>query len=273
MAQNVGPANAAVAAFDRRAPAARDLAGQASQLSDAAFDMAVRFHNGGKLLVFGIGAASTDAQHVAVEFVHPVIVGKRAFPAISLATDIATMTAVAARAGMAQVFSHQLGQLAEPGDIAFGISADGNCPSVLAGLAVARDAGLLTVALAGHDGGAVAANSAADHVLIARSDDPRVVKEIHVTMYHLLWELVHVFTEQQGGAHLVPDVQAQCLDDVCVTCSDAAVPGMVVTLLDDGLAIVGTPSGEEEVSVALVAAAVGDTVLVHAGEAIAVIPK
>ncbi|HYQ69900.1 HypC/HybG/HupF family hydrogenase formation chaperone [Actinophytocola sp.] len=62
-----------------------------------------------------------------------------------------------------------------------------------------------------------------------------------------------------------------CHDDVCVTCSDSAVPVIVLNLLDDGLAEVDTGSGTEEVSVALVAARVGDTVLVHAGEAIAVV--
>lgn len=188
--------DAVIAAFERRVAPARDLVEHASEVADAAFSMAVRFHHGGKLLAFGIGSASTDAQHVAVEFVHPVIVGKRAFPAISLTTDVATQTALAARAGVAEVFAYQLGKLAEPGDIALGISPDGECPSVLAGLVAARNAGLLTVALAGHDGGAIAASSAADHLLIAASADPRVIKEIHVTMYHLLWELVHVFVEQ-----------------------------------------------------------------------------
>ena len=67
-----------------------------------------------------------------------------------------------------------------------------------------------------------------------------------------------------------PD-QMECLDDVCVTCSDTAVAVTVLRLLDDGLAVVATDRGEEEVSVALVTAAVGDTVLVHAREAIAVI--
>jgi D-sedoheptulose 7-phosphate isomerase len=57
---------------------------------------------------------------------------------------------------------------------------------------------MLTVALVGGDGGAIAANGVADHVLVARSTDPRVVKEVHVTMYHVLWELVHVFFEQPG---------------------------------------------------------------------------
>ena len=105
-------------------------------------------------MVFGTGGASTDAQHVAVEFVHPVIVGKRALPAISLTTDIATVTGIAASEGLAQIFAHQIRVLAEPDDIALGISADGNCTSVLAGLAAARERGLLTIALAGGDGGA-----------------------------------------------------------------------------------------------------------------------
>ena len=63
----------------------------------------------------------------------------------------------------------------------------------------------------------------------------------------------------------------ECHDDVCITCSDIAVQVTIVRLLDDGIAEVDTGQGREEVSVALVAAAVGDTVLVHAGEAIAVV--
>jgi len=63
----------------------------------------------------------------------------------------------------------------------------------------------------------------------------------------------------------------ECHDDVCITCSDAAVAVTVLNLLDDGLAEVATERGAEEVSVALVAASVGDTILVHAGEAIAVV--
>jgi hydrogenase expression/formation protein HypC len=63
----------------------------------------------------------------------------------------------------------------------------------------------------------------------------------------------------------------ECHDEVCITCSDSAVPVRIVRLLDDALAVVDTGSGEEEVSVALVTASVGDTVLVHASEAIAVV--
>jgi len=196
----------AARAFERRAEPTLALAGQAEAIAAACHAMAVRFHEGGKLVVFGTGSASTDAQHVAVEFVHPVIVGKRALPAISLTTDVATVTGVAAREGMDAIFSHQLRYLAAPEDIALGISADGNCASVLAGLVTAKELGLLTIALAGLDGGAIAASPAVDHTLLASSDDPRLVKEMHVTIYHVLWELVHVFFQQPGV--LAPEVLA-----------------------------------------------------------------
>jgi len=185
-------------AFARRTEPTAALAAQADAVAQACQAMAVRFHQGGKLVVFGTGASSTDAQHVAVEFVHPVIVGKRALPAISLTTDVATVTGIAEREGMDAIFSHQLRYLAAPGDIALGICGTGRCGSVLAGLATARERGLLTIALTGRQGGATAGSLAADHLLVADSDDPRVVKEMHVTMYHLLWELVHVFLEQPG---------------------------------------------------------------------------
>ena len=184
--------------FELRSGPANDLAGQADAVAAACHAMAVRFHRGGKLVVFGTGGASTDAQHVAVEFVHPVIVGKRALPAISLTTDVATVTGIAERDGVAAIFAHQIRFLADPADIALGLSADGNTASVLAGLEAARERGLLTIALAGGDGGQIAASKAADHVLVTPSADPRVVKELQVTAYHVLWELVHVFFEQPG---------------------------------------------------------------------------
>ena len=192
------PATDASRLFDLRAAAVSDFADQAGAVAQACHAMAVRFHRGGKLITFGTGGSSTDAQHVAVEFVHPVIVGKRALPAISLTTDVATVTGVAAREGMAAIFAHQIRYLAEPADIALGISADGHDPSVLAGLETAAKLGLLTIALAGGDGGAIAASPDVDHLLLARSADPRIVKEIQVTEYHVLWELVHVFFEQPG---------------------------------------------------------------------------
>jgi D-sedoheptulose 7-phosphate isomerase len=131
--------------------------------------MAGRFARGGRLLAFGEGMAAADAAHVVVEFTHPVIVGKRALPALRLA-DPATLPL-----------------FAEPDDIALGI---GDGARSAAALATAAEIGLLTVALAGAHTGV-----RADHVLAVPSGDPRVVREGHVTTYHVLWELVHVFLE------------------------------------------------------------------------------
>ncbi|MQA15257.1 MAG: SIS domain-containing protein [Pseudonocardiaceae bacterium] len=192
--------------FERREAPLHRLADDAGAIADTCHAMALRFHRGGTLRVFGNGAASTDAQHVSVEFVHPVIVGKRALPAVSLTADVATMTGIAYTTGLDEVFAHQLRQLGAAPDIALGISVDGRCGNVLRGLTVARELGMLTVALVGGDGGSIAATSAADHVLVAQSDDPRVVKEVHVTTYHILWELVHVIFEQPGV--LTPEVVA-----------------------------------------------------------------
>ncbi|MFD0540472.1 SIS domain-containing protein [Actinomadura luteofluorescens] len=85
--------------FRRRAAPGAALAGEAGAIAAACHAMAARFHAGGRLLTFGTGAAATDAQHVAVEFVHPVIVGKRALPALSLTGDVATLTGVGAARG------------------------------------------------------------------------------------------------------------------------------------------------------------------------------
>jgi D-sedoheptulose 7-phosphate isomerase len=201
--QPAAPAAAEVSAegiFAAREAALSDLADHAGDVARACHAMAVRFHRGGKLVVFGTGPASTDAQHVAVEFVHPVIVGKRALPAISLTADIATVTGVAASQGMAGIFAHQIRRLGEPDDIALGISASATDASVLAGLAAARELGMLTIALTGGQPGAGehAAAPVAEHVLSAASADPRIIKEVQVTTYHVLWELVHVFFEQPG---------------------------------------------------------------------------
>ncbi|MDZ5442363.1 SIS domain-containing protein [Micromonospora sp. 4G57] len=185
-------------AFARRVAPGESLAGDAARIARACHEMAVRFHRGGKLIVFGNGGPATDAQHVVVEFVHPVIVGKRALPAISLTNDAASLTGIAQAEGFDEVFAAQLRLLAAPEDIALGLSVDGRCTNVRHGLMAARDLGLLTVGLLGADGGDIARDAVADHVVVARTDDPCIVKEVHVTIYHILWELVHVFFEQPG---------------------------------------------------------------------------
>ncbi|WP_374727305.1 D-sedoheptulose-7-phosphate isomerase [Haloactinomyces albus] len=201
----IGALDAVENLFERRVEPINHVLANAESVARACHAMARRFHHGGKLVVFGNGGPSTDAQHVAVEFVHPVIVGKRALPAISLTSDVATVTGVATGEGLDEVFAHQVRHLGESSDIALGISTDGNCTNVLRGLRESQERGLLTIGLVGGDGGAIG-RADLDHVLTARADDPRVVKEVHVTMYHILWELVHVFFEQPGA--LTPEVSA-----------------------------------------------------------------
>ena len=267
------------AEFDRRVEPGRALGAQAEQIARACHAMADRFQAGGKLVVFGNGTGATDAEHIAVEFVHPVIVGKRALPALSLAEDPATLTGLAARVGFDEIFAHQVRQLAAGDDIALGVSSDGTCDGVARGLEAAHDLGCLTVALVGGDGGPIAKAPFVDHALVARSDDPCVVKEIHVTIYHVLWELVHVFFEQKAplspaggsGGDGSRVAETECDDEVCITCSDQALPVRVIEMRPGDLALVDTGSGTEEVSVALVDARVGATILVHAKEAIAVV--
>lgn len=179
------------AAFERRRAPGQALIEDAEAVARACRDMARRFHRGGRLLVFGSGASATDAQHIAVEFVHPVIVGTRALPAMSLSADPAAITAITSLEGPEEMFAAQLRLLAAPDDIAMGVCTD-RSPAVRNGLAAARERGALTVALTGADGD----DLAVDHHLAARCDDPTVVKEIHVTIYHVLWELVHVFLER-----------------------------------------------------------------------------
>ncbi|MFN2495492.1 MAG: SIS domain-containing protein [Pseudonocardiaceae bacterium] len=184
--------------FARRTQATRALGQDAEAVARACYDMALRFHRGGRLVCFGNGSAATDAAHIVVEFVHPVVVGKRALPAVSLANDAATMSGITRLGGFEDSFAAPLRLQAAAEDIALGVSADGECANVARALRTAHDMGLLTVALVGGDGGQIARIAGLDHVLIARSEDPRVVKEVHVTTYHVLWELVHVFFEQPG---------------------------------------------------------------------------
>ena len=195
-APTVFEAPAVFEALNRRVAPIERLTEDADALAEACLGVARAFRAGGRLLVFGTGTAATDAQHVSVEFMHPVIVGKRALPAFSLAADSATMSGLAQTLGPDAVFAHQLRVLGRAGDIALGVCGDGDSPAVVQGLAAARAAGMTTVALIGGDGGRIAEDGLADHRFVVCSDDHRVVKEGHVTLYHLLWELTHVYLEQ-----------------------------------------------------------------------------
>jgi D-sedoheptulose 7-phosphate isomerase len=165
------------------------FATQAGRIAEACWAMAKRFHQGGRLLAFGNGAWATDAQHISVEFVHPVIVGKRALPALALTNDSAALTSA--------TFARQLVLLARPQDMALGFSSDGQCANVVAALREARSLGLLTLGLAGADGGQMA-RSELDFCFVVPDQDALTVQETHETLYHVLWELVHVFFEHEG---------------------------------------------------------------------------
>jgi D-sedoheptulose 7-phosphate isomerase len=158
--------------------------------------MARRFARGGRLLAFGVGAAATDAQHVSVEFVHHVIVGKRALPAIALVNDGPSLlgSSLADRTGF---FGRQLEILGTPEDIALGIvhgPHDRGREAVTEGLRRAAELGMLTVGLDGPDDSL----GGSSRRFSVPSSDPFVVQEVHETLYHVLWELVHVFFEHKG---------------------------------------------------------------------------
>ena len=141
--------------------------------------MAERFARGGRLVALGVSpAARSDVRHVTVEFVHPVIVGKRALPAIGLTRDGGPLAG-------------QVGLITEPDDIviAFGALEPGG-EEVRAALAEARERGCLTIAFE--------ADAGAEWELPPQSADPSVRQELAETAYHVLWELVHVFFEHRG---------------------------------------------------------------------------
>jgi D-sedoheptulose 7-phosphate isomerase len=164
----------------------------ADAISQASFAMAQRFHRGGRLLVFGNGGSATDAQHVSVEFVHPVIVGKRALPAMALTNDIAGVLGLAQQNGLEEIFAQQLRLIGGREDIALGLETRGD-ESTARGLETAREMGMLTIAMGGQG-----STSAADFCFIVPSQNPRVVQETQETAYHVLWETVYVFFEHPG---------------------------------------------------------------------------
>ena len=167
------------------------------QIAQACWAMARRFHQGGRLIAFGNGAWATDAQHVSVEFVHPVIVGKRALPAIALTNESAMLNTGAAGDNQMMPFSRQLATVARPQDLAMGFSGDGQDGNILSALSKAQEMGLLTLGLTAGDGGKMT-QANLDFCFVIPATDTLVIQETHETLYHVLWELVHIFFEHEG---------------------------------------------------------------------------
>lgn len=155
------------------------------RLLACADEMAGRFARGGRLLAFGNGGSSTDAQDLASLFVsatHPL-------PAIGLTNDIAVITALSNDVGFDVVFSRQIATFGRTGDIAVGLSTSGSSANLGPAFAEARRRGLLTIGFAGGDGGAMAASRDIDHLFVVPSSSVHRIQETQTTLYHVLWEL------------------------------------------------------------------------------------
>ena len=179
-----GLAAARVAATN--AVAERFFAEHAEAIAVTCRGMADRFQRGGRLLVSGDDAQRSDMAHVVVEFIHPVVVGKRALPAIPL-PDI--------RSGAAL---HALSTLGMPGDLFLLLCAGDGDARARELLTRAREQGMLTIALTGvADRDASVSALPADHLFTVPSADQCIVQETQEMLYHVLWELVHVFFDHR----------------------------------------------------------------------------
>lgn len=168
----------------------------AHAIATCAAAMADRFFTGGTLLVFGSGPHATDAQHNAVEFVHPVLPGCRALPALSLTNDMATVTGMLMGGATADdVYAHQLRALGRSGDIALAFAHAPVHQSIARGLDAGAEQGMLTIALTSGD---VAGGERADFVFHADGADRDAAHELHLATYHMLWELVHIVLNHRG---------------------------------------------------------------------------
>jgi D-sedoheptulose 7-phosphate isomerase len=168
------------------------LDAEGAALAACATAMAERFSRGGRLLAFGNGGSSTDAAAVAGLCLDPGP-GWRRLPALALAADVATLTALANDVGFEMVFARPVAAAGRPADIALGLSTSGGSANVLRGLATAHERGLLTVGLAGYSGGPMAeaaARGEIDHLFVMPSASVHRIQEAQTTTYHVLWELV-----------------------------------------------------------------------------------
>ena len=165
------------------------------QLEACARAMAERFSAGGRLLTFGNGGSSTDAAAVAGVFLAGGE-GARPLPALTLTADVAVLTALGNDVGFDVVFARQVAAMGRPGDIALAVSTSGGSENVIRALDEARRRGLLTVGLAGYDGGRMA-ETGLDFLFAVPSSSVHRIQEAQTTLYHVLWSLVQ--EELAGG--------------------------------------------------------------------------
>ena len=167
---------------------------------NASLAMARAFNRGGKLLVCGNGGSATDAGHIAVEFMHPITVGRKALPAICLSNDTAMVTAVANDVGFVDVFTRQIIALGREGDILLGISTSGNSENLLHAFETARRMKMITIGYAGDDGGKMAEmrdRGLLDFCMTVPTSSIHRIQETHVALYHIMWDMVHTFLQSE----------------------------------------------------------------------------
>ena len=172
-------------------------AADAGRLRACAAAMADRFAAGGRLLAFGNGGSSTDAQELAALFVNPD--GEaRPLPAFGLTNDSAVVTALCNDISVDVMFSRQIAAFGRHQDIAIALSTSGNSENLLRGLAEAGRRGMLTVGIAGYEGGKMAELSGLDYLFVAPSASVHRIQEAQTTIYHALWELT-LMALTEGG--------------------------------------------------------------------------
>jgi D-sedoheptulose 7-phosphate isomerase len=167
----------------------------AEKIAECCGAMAKRFDAGGKLLVFGNGGSCCDAMHMAVECTHPIIERRPALPAISLTTDMATLTAIGNDQDFSLAYVQQLRLLAQPGDIAMGMSTSGKSSNVNRALQAAREMGLLSIGYAGRDGGRMPSHC--DFCFVVSSFSIPRIQETQETLLHIMWDLIHVIRGEE----------------------------------------------------------------------------
>ena len=146
------------------------------------------YKNGGKLVLMGNGGSAADAQHIACEMVGQFKLKRKAFPAIALTTNTSTLTAIANDYGFSSVFSRQIEALVTSKDVVIGISTSGDSLNVVKAIKAARIIGAKTIGLTGSEGGRLA--KVADFTLRVPSDITPRVQEMHITIGHIVCEMV-----------------------------------------------------------------------------------
>jgi D-sedoheptulose 7-phosphate isomerase len=159
-----------------------------AQIAETAIFLIDAFRRGGKLLVMGNGGSAADSQHFAAEIVSRFRMERPGLPAIALSTDTSILTAIGNDYGFDVVFRRQVEALANPGDIVVGISTSGNSTNVRMALELAREKGCRTIALLGRDGGSI--KNICDLALVVPSDDTPRIQEGHITIIHIVCDLV-----------------------------------------------------------------------------------